>query len=51
MNSSSRVGQLYPILVDKYGRIIDGEHRHKAHKDWRVEKLEYIKSEKDFPLF
>jgi len=46
-DSSKRIGQLYPILVDCYGNIIDGEHRLKADKDWRAVKLENIKTERD----
>jgi len=46
-NSSDRVGQLYPILVDHFGQIIDGEHRSKANPNWRIEKLDHIKTEKD----
>ena len=45
-NSSDRIGQLYPILVDHFGRIIDGEHRSKANANWRKVKLEHIKTEK-----
>lgn len=32
--SVSVVGRLYPVLVDKRGRIIDGKHRLKAYPDW-----------------
>lgn len=45
--SSERIGQLYPILVSANGEIIDGNHRFKAKIDWKREKLEHIKSEKD----
>ena len=46
-NSSDRIGQLYPILVDHYGHIIDGEHRSIANPNWRRVTLDHIKTEKD----
>jgi hypothetical protein len=46
-DSSKKIGQLYPILLDNYGRIIDGEHRSKVDPEWRSIKLDYIKTEKD----
>lgn len=46
-SSSERVGQLYPILVDFYGNIIDGEHRFSANKKWMRVTLEHIKTDKD----
>jgi len=46
-SSSKRVGQLYPILVDYYGNIIDGKHRFSADKKWKTIRLENIKTEKD----
>jgi ParB-like chromosome segregation protein Spo0J len=46
-SSSERIGQLYPILVDYYGNIVDGEHRFGVDNKWRRVKLEYIKTEKD----
>ena len=45
--SSERIGQLYPILVDYHGNIIDGEHRFRANNKWKKVKLEHIKTEKD----
>ncbi len=45
--SSERIGQLYPILLDHYGRIIDGEHRSKVASQWRSVKLDHIKTEKE----
>jgi len=45
--SSRKFGQLYPILVDYYGEIIDGEHRFRADRNWRKVKLEHIKTEED----
>ena len=46
-SSAERIGQLYPILVDYYGNIIDGEHRFDADEKWKRVRLEYIKTEKD----
>ena len=46
-SSSKRVGQLYPILVDYYGNIIDGKHRFSVDKKWKRERLEHVKTEKD----
>ena len=46
-SSSKRVGQLYPILVDYYGNIIDGKHRFGANEKWKAVKLEHVKTEKD----
>jgi hypothetical protein len=45
-DSSERIGQLYPVLVDYHGHIIDGEHRLSANKNWKKVKLENIKTEK-----
>jgi hypothetical protein len=46
-NSSERIGQLYPILLDSYGNIIDGEHRSKADSNWRKIRLKHINTKKD----
>ena len=48
--SESAVGQLYPILVDKKGNIIDGFHRDKADKNWKKLKLEHIDTEEKLLL-
>ena len=48
--SESAVGQLYPILVDKKGNIIDGFHREKADKNWKTLKLEHIDTEEKLLL-
>jgi len=45
--SSDRVGQLYPILLDYYGNIIDGEHRKSVDGGWRAIRLNRIRTEKD----
>lgn len=46
-SSAERVGQLYPILVDYYGNIIDGKHRFDANREWKSATLGHIKTEKD----
>jgi len=46
-SSSVKIGQLYPILVDYYGNIVDGDHRLSADKNWKRVRLEHIKTEKD----
>jgi hypothetical protein len=46
-SSADKIGQLYPILVDYYGNIIDGNHRLKANENWKRASLEHIKTEKD----
>ena len=46
-SSSERVGQLYPILLDHHGNIIDGEHRYGADEGWRTIRLDHIRTERD----
>jgi len=43
--SSERVGRLYPVLLDRHGNIIDGQHRLTADKNWPKIKLESVKTE------
>jgi len=45
--SSKRIGKLYPVLLDKDGNIIDGQHRLAADADWPSVKLSHIGSEKE----
>jgi ParB-like chromosome segregation protein Spo0J len=45
--SFRKIGPLYPVLVDHYGNIIDGEHRSKVTDSWPRFTLENIKSEKE----
>jgi hypothetical protein len=45
--SSKRIGQLYPVLLDYHGNIIDGQHRYSVDGDWRTIRLEHIRTEKD----
>jgi ParB-like chromosome segregation protein Spo0J len=37
--SETQVGQLYPVLVDQHGRILDGGHRKAANPNWREHKI------------
>jgi len=46
-SSSERIGQLYPILVDCHGKIIDGQHRYSVDKGWKTMRLNHIRTEKD----
>ena len=38
-NSVPEVGQLYPILVDQDGRVLDGKHRYAADPSWRTQAV------------
>jgi hypothetical protein len=49
-DSGDAVGQLYPVLVDAKGNVIDGFHRLEANPEWRKEKLENIDSEEKLLL-
>ena len=40
--STSLVGQLYPVLKDADGNILDGDHRTEADGEWKTEILENI---------
>jgi len=44
--SSERVGKLYPVLLDKYGNIIDGKHRLEVDENWPKVKLEHVETDK-----
>ena len=45
LKKSKKVGQLYPVLVDAKGKVIDGFHRLEADPKWRTEKLPEIDTE------
>ncbi len=45
--SAKRVGRLYPVLLDKEGNIIDGNHRISADGNWPAISLPQVKTEKD----
>ena len=40
--SEDIIGQLYPVLLSKDGKVIDGLHRLESDKGWRTETLEHI---------
>ncbi len=44
--SVSQIGQLYPILVDNSGNIIDGNHRFNVDRNWKKIKLCNVKNKK-----
>ena len=46
-STSTRVGKFYPVLLDRYGNVIDGAHRLAADKSWPKIKLNYVTSEKE----
>ena len=48
--SQSKVGQLYPILITKDGKIIDGFHRKDADKNWKTLVVPEIDSEEKLLL-
>ena len=45
LKKSEKIGQLYPVLVDAKGKVIDGFHRLEANPNWRTEKLLGIDTE------
>jgi len=45
LKKSEKIGQLYPILVDARGTVIDGFHRLEADPNWRREKIPEINTE------
>ena len=45
LKKSEKIGQLYPVLLDSEGNVIDGFHRLKVDPDWRTEKLPEIDTE------
>ena len=45
--SSEAIGQIYPVLRDAEGRVIDGFHRLDADPDWKSVTLENVKTEED----
>jgi hypothetical protein len=45
LKKSERIGQLYPVLVDAKGNIIDGFHRLEADPHWRKQRIVEIDTE------
>jgi len=46
--SLDAVGYLYPTIVDKHDRIIDGQHRLKVDPEWPCFRLSHIESMTEF---
>lgn len=46
--STKIVGQLYPVIVDQAGNVIDGLHRQEADPNWRTEVHPEIDSQEKF---
>jgi len=42
--SRQSVQELYPVLLDAHGNVIDGKHRLEVHSGWRTERREDIKT-------
>jgi len=42
--SKKSVHELYPVLKDAHGNVIDGFHRLEADPNWKTETLEHIKT-------
>lgn len=45
LKKSEKIGQLYPVLVDAKGNVIDGFHRLEADPNWRRERIKEIDTE------
>jgi hypothetical protein len=45
LKKSEKIGQLYPVLVDAKGNVIDGFHRLEVDPKWRREKIPEIDTE------
>lgn len=45
--SSKTVGKLYPVLLDRDGNVIDGEHRLAVDESWPKIKLEHVGCERE----
>jgi len=43
--SASVIGKLYPVLLDKYGNLVDGQHRLEADPSWPKIKIPSIETE------
>jgi len=46
--SERKIGQLYPVLIDARGKVIDGLHRLNIDSKWRTETLEHIDTQEKF---
>ena len=43
--SVSKIGQIYPVLVDSEGRILDGNERSETFENWPKRTLENIRTD------
>lgn len=43
--SRQKIGELYPVIQDAHGNIIDGFHRLEETPEWRTETLEWVKTD------
>ncbi len=48
--SEDKIGQLYPVLLSKDGKVIDGFHRLESDKEWKTETLDHIDDEEKLLL-
>jgi hypothetical protein len=46
IESEKLIGQLYPVLIDEQGNVLDGQHRLKANPNWRKEVVKGIDSDR-----
>ena len=44
--SREKFGEIYPVLVDQHGNLIDGIHRKKVNPNWKETKVN-VKNEKE----
>ena len=47
LKKSGKKFQLYPVLMDKKGNMIDGDHRLRADPNWKTEIVEGVETEED----
>ena len=47
LNSVESIGQLYPVLRDANGKLIDGFHRIEVDPSWKSLTLPHIETEED----
>jgi hypothetical protein len=49
--SKSKIGEIYPVIKDAKGRIIDGKHRKEADPNWREEDHPEVDTDEKFILW
>jgi hypothetical protein len=45
LKKSEKIGQLYPVLLDAKGNVVDGFHRLEADPNWKTQTIEEIDTE------